>query len=96
MRTPIGPKTAATLVSCALMLATAAPASAISDEQACTDAGGTYTKQGGTASCAFPVGNSDNVKTTSQKGSFGSSHDEQRTNPGGNQPPGQQGGNSIE
>ena len=47
----------------------AAPASAISDEQACTDAGGTYVKEQGTASCQFPVGKSDNVKTTSQKGS---------------------------
>ena len=96
MRTRMEPKTAAALTSCALILATAAPASAISDEQACTDAGGTYVKQQGTASCSFPVGNSDNVKTTSQKGSFGSSHGEELTNPGGNQPPGQQGGNSIE
>jgi len=95
MRTPIGRKSAAALASGALLLAAASPASAISDEQACTDAGGTYTKDQGTASCAFPVGNSDNVKTTSQKGSFESSQGEQLTNPGGNQPPGQQGGDTI-
>ena len=89
-------KTVIGVVSAAALSLTAAPAFAISDEQACTDAGGTYTKSGGTASCAFPVGNSDNVKTTSQKGSFGSSHDEGLTNPGGNEPPGQQGGNTIE
>jgi hypothetical protein len=78
------------------LMVPAAPAFAISDEQACTDAGGNYVKEQGTASCQFPVGNSDNVKTTSQKGSFGSSHDETLTNPGGNQPPGQQGGNTLE
>jgi hypothetical protein len=77
-------------------LGTAVPAWAISDGQACIDAGGTYVKEQDTASCEFPVGNSDNVKTTSQKGSFGSSHDETPTNPGGNQPPRQQGGNTLE
>ena len=92
---PIGRRTAAGAAALGLLVA-AAPASAISDEQACTDAGGTYVKEQGTASCQFPVGNSDNVKTTSQKGSFGSSHDEALTNPGGNQPPGQQGGNTLE
>jgi hypothetical protein len=88
-------KSAAILASGALLLATAAPAFAASDEQACEAEGGTYVKQQGTAACQFPVGNSDNVKTTSQKGSFESSHGEQRTNPGGNQPPGQQGGDTI-
>jgi hypothetical protein len=78
------------------LLAAASPAFGASDAQACADAGGTYSKSGGTASCDFPVGNSDNVKTTSQKGSFGSSHDETLTNPGGNQPPGQQGGNTLQ
>jgi hypothetical protein len=84
------------VLTAAALSISAAPAFAISDEQACTDAGGTYTKDGGTASCAFPVGQSDNVKTTSQKGSFGSSHGETLENPGGNEPPGQQGGNTIE
>jgi len=78
------------------LMVPAAPAFAASDEQACTEAGGTYVKDGGTASCQFPVGNSDNTKTVSQKGSFGSSHDETLTNPGGNQPAGQQGGNRLE
>jgi hypothetical protein len=73
----------------------AAPASGISSEQACEDAGGTYVKTGGTADCQFPVGNSDNVKTTSQKGSFNSSHEEGLTNPGGTNPPGQQGGDTL-
>jgi len=85
----------AALLAVAALGATAAPALATSDAQACEDAGGTFVKDQGTASCQFPVGNSDNVKTTSQKGSFGSSHDETRTNPGGNQPPGQQGGDSL-
>jgi hypothetical protein len=82
-------------LSVTALAATAAPASAVSDEQACTEAGGTYDKERGTASCQFPVGNSDNVKTTSQKGSFESSHGEEFTNPGGNQPPGQQGGDTL-
>ena len=89
-------KTAVAGLAALGLLVAAAPASAISDEQACTDAGGNYVKEQGTASCQFPVGNSDNVKTTSQKGSFGSSHGETLTNPGGNQPPGQQGGNTLE
>ena len=88
-------KRAATGIAAFGLLVAAAPASAISDEQACTNAGGTFVKSGGTASCQFPVGNSDNVKTTSQKGSFQSSHPEAKTNPGGNQPPGQQGGDTI-
>jgi hypothetical protein len=88
-------KTAATGVVALGLLMSAAPAWAVSDEQACTDAGGTFVKSGGTASCQFPVGNSSNVKTTSQKGSFQSSHPETKTNPGGNQPPGQQGGDTI-
>jgi hypothetical protein len=89
-------KVAVVSLAGAFALALPATAGAISDEQACTDAGGTYTKAGGVASCAFPVGNSANVKTTSQKGSFGSSHDEALQNPGGNFPSGQQGGNTIE
>jgi hypothetical protein len=84
----------ATALTLGLMVP-AAPALAISDEQACEAEGGTYVKEQGTASCQFPVGNSLNVKTTSQKGSFESSHGETRTNPGGNQPPGQQGGDSL-
>lgn len=89
-------KSTAALVSGALLLATAAPAFGASDEQACEAEGGTYVKERGTAECQFPVGNSDNVKTVSQKGSFGSSHDEGFTNPGGNPPPGQQGGDRLE
>jgi hypothetical protein len=81
-------------VASALLLA-AAPAFAQSDAQVYTDAGGTYSKEGSTSFCAFPVGNSDNVKTTEQKGSFKSSHPEEKTNPGGNKPPGQQGGNTL-
>ena len=54
-----------------------------------------YVKDQGTASCVFPVGNSDNTKVTSQKGSFESSHGEEFTNPGGNEPPGQQGGDTL-
>jgi hypothetical protein len=92
---PTRGKLAAGLATFALLVA-AAPSFAASDEQACTDAGGTYVKEQGTASCQFPVGNSANVKTTSQKGSFGSSHDESLTNPGGNQPPGQQGGDTLQ
>ena len=77
------------------LMVPAVPAFAASDAQACEDAGGTFVKEQGTASCQFPVGNSDNVKTTSQKGSFESSQGETRTNPGGNQPPGQQGGDTL-
>ncbi len=77
------------------LLVTAAPAAAISDEQACIESGGTYFKDGGTSFCEYPVGNSDNVKTTSEKGSFSSSHPEELTNPGGNMPPGQQGGDTL-
>ncbi len=74
---------------------TAAPAVAASGAQACADAGGTYQKTGSTAQCVFPVGNSDNTKVTDQKGSFNSSHDEGYTNPNGNRPPGQQGGDTL-
>jgi hypothetical protein len=81
-------------VAAALLLATGS-ALAESSAQACSDAGGTYTKDGGTAICTFPVGNSDNTKTTDQKGSFSSSHPEEKTNPGGTKPPGQQGGNTL-
>lgn len=77
------------------LMAPAAPALAISDQQACEEAGGTFVKERGTAECQFPVGKSHNVKTTSQKGSFQSSHEETFTNPGGNQPPGQQGGDTL-
>ncbi len=66
-----------------------------SPETDCNAEGGTYYKDGPVAVCEFPVGSSDNVKTTDQKGSFNSSHTETKTNPGGNQPPGQQGGNDI-
>lgn len=78
------------------MLVAAAPASAASDAQACADAGGTFTKDQGTATCQFPVGSSDNTKDASQKGSFASSQGETFTNPGGNQPSGQQGGDRVQ
>jgi hypothetical protein len=81
-------------VTGALLLA-ATPASAISDGAACTEAGGTPVKEGGTSFCQFPVGNSDNTKIIDQKGSFKSSHEEGLTNPGGTKPPGQQGGNRL-
>jgi hypothetical protein len=84
----------ALLATAALALA-AAPAYAESDAQACEASGGTYTKTQGVSSCAFPVGNSHNVKTTFQKGSFESSHPEGLINPGGNLPPGQQGGDTL-
>jgi hypothetical protein len=74
----------------------AAPASAISDAGACEAQGGMYVKEQGTATCQFPVGSSDNTKDVSQKGSFGSSHNETLTNPGGNKPPGQQGGDQLQ
>jgi hypothetical protein len=88
-------KALASVLSVGALAISAAPAFAESDAQACEDAGGTYTKVQGVSSCAFPVGNSHNVKTTSQKGSFESSHPEGKTNPGGNQPPGQQGGDTL-
>ena len=62
-------KTAVAGLAALAFVVAATPASAISDEQACVDAGGTYVKKRGTASCQFPVGNSHNVKTISQKGS---------------------------
>jgi hypothetical protein len=78
------------------LLIVAAPAAAISDEQACFESGGiSYHKEGGTSFCEYPVGNSDNVKTTTQKGSYESSHGEGKINPGGNEPPGQQGGDTL-
>ena len=85
---------AALAIGAALAL-TPVAAMAASPADQCEAAGGTYANEGGTKSCAFPVGNSDNVKTTGQKGSFNSSHPESKTNPGGNQPPGQQGGNDL-
>lgn len=69
----------------------AGTAFADSDKQLCEAAGGTYTKVGSVSTCAFPVGNSHNVKTVDQKGSFKSSHPQGFINPGGNRPPGQQG-----
>jgi hypothetical protein len=74
-------RTALFAMASALLLA-ATPASAGSDAQACSDAGGTPSKEGGTSICTFPVGNSDNTKITEQKGSFQSSHPEEKTNPG--------------
>lgn len=62
-----------------------------SDAQLCEAAGGTYTKVGPVSTCEFPVGNSHNVKTDDQKGSFKSSHPEGYINPSGHRPPGQQG-----
>ena len=88
-------KLIAALAATALMAVAPSAVLAESPAQQCEAAGGTYSNDGGTKSCAFPVGNSDNVKTTSQKGSFNSSHPESKTNPGGNQPPGQQGGNDL-
>jgi hypothetical protein len=83
-------------VAVAGALAVPATAGAASPAQQCADAGGTFvTDANGVKSCQFPVGNSGNVKTTSQKGSFNSSQGETFTNPGGNQPGGQQGGNDI-
>ena len=69
----------------------AGTAFADSDEQICEAAGGTYTKVGSVSTCEFPVGNSHNVKTDDQKGSFKSSHPEGYINPSGHRPPGQQG-----
>jgi hypothetical protein len=87
--------TIAALLTAGAFAVSAAPALAESDEQACVAAGGTYTKTGSISSCAFPVGNSANVKTTFQKGSYESSHSEGKINPGGNLPPGQQGGDTL-
>ena len=87
--------TIAAIGAAALMAGGAGAALAASPAQECADAGGTYTKTGSTATCTFPVGNSDNTKVVDQKGSFNSSHDETFTNPGGTQPPGQQGGNDV-
>lgn len=88
-------KAIAGLAAAAVMALLPAVSLGESPAQQCAAAGGTYSNDGGTKSCAFPVGKSDNVKTTSQKGSFNSSHPESKTNPGGNQPPGQQGGNDL-
>ena len=68
---------------------------AASPEAECDAAGGTYTKSGSTATCTFPVGQSDNTKESTQKGSFNSSHDENYKHPGDSYPPGQQGGNDV-
>ena len=87
--------TIAAIGAAALMAGGAGAALGASAESQCEDAGGMYTKSGGTATCTFPVGNSDNTKVTDQKGSFNSSQGESLTNPGGTQPPGQQGGNDI-
>jgi hypothetical protein len=87
--------TVAAIGAAALMAGGASAALGASAESQCEAAGGTFTKSGGTSTCTFPVGNSDNTKVTDQKGSFNSSHDETLTNPGGTQPPGQQGGNDI-
>ena len=63
---------------------------AASDADACFASGGIdYVKEGGVGTCIYPVGNSDNTKEVSQKGSFASSQDSTLTNPGGNQPAGQ-------
>jgi hypothetical protein len=76
-------------------IVSATQASASSPEQQCVEAGGTYSKQSGTATCSFPVGKSHNTKTVDQKGSFNSSHDEVYNNPGGNAPGGQQDRNRV-
>lgn len=88
-------KAIAALAAAAVMALLPGVVMAESPREQCEAAGGIYSNQGGTKSCAFPVGKSHNVKTTSQKGSFNSSHPESKTNPGGNQPPGQQGGNDL-
>ena len=87
--------TIAAIGAAALIGGGAGAAFAASPADQCAAAGGTYSKDGGTATCTFPVGQSDNTKVTDQKGSFNSSHDETLTNPGGTQPPGQQGGNDV-
>jgi hypothetical protein len=87
--------TIAAIGAAALIAGGAGAAVAASPADECAAAGGTYTKSGSTAGCSFPVGKSDNTKTVDQKGSFNSSHDEEFTNPGGTQPPGQQGGNDV-
>jgi hypothetical protein len=87
--------TVAALGAAALIAGGAGAAVAASPADECTAAGGTYSKDGGTSTCTFPVGQSANTKVTDQKGSFNSSHDETLTNPGGTQPPGQQGGNDV-
>lgn len=71
------------LLAVALVMAFAAPAMAISPEQECVLAGGTYEKVGGTQTCTFtetPGNNQGGVtKETdeSQKGSSRSSHPEE-------------------
>jgi hypothetical protein len=87
--------TALLLAVTGALLVAVTPALAGSDATACFAAGGTPSKEGGTTICTFPVGNSDNTKITEQKGSFQSSHPEEKINPGGTKPPGQQGGNTI-
>lgn len=70
------------VVAGVLVATVAAPliASAISDEQACTDSGGVYSNDHGTKTCTYtttPGNNQGGVTKTeedSQKGSFSSSH----------------------
>ena len=88
-------KAIAAATAVAAIAIAAGPATSASPREQCEAAGGTYINSGGTKSCAFPVGKSGNTKTVSQKGSFNSSHPESFENPGGNLPPGQQGGNRL-
>lgn len=91
-------KILAGIVAIGALAIPAAPASAASAEQACFDSGGTsYDKVNGENICTYPVGNSDNTKTTTQKGSWSSDggHDEGYANPNGNMPPGKQGGDTL-
>lgn len=90
-------KVLAGIVAIGALAIPAAPASAASAEQACLDSGGTYDKVNGENICTYPVGQSDNTKITTQKGSWSSDggHDEGYTNPNGNMPPGQQGGDTL-
>ena len=76
-------------------LAMPLPALSQSSETQCELSGGDFDKDGSIATCSYPVGSSSNTKIIDQKGSFSSSHPETKTNPGGNQPPGQQGGNTL-
>jgi hypothetical protein len=88
-------KMLAGIVTVGALAIPATPAAAISSADACAADGGTYVKDGSTAQCVYPVGNSHNTKTTDQKGSFNSSHEEGYENPNGNRPPGQQGGDTL-
>jgi hypothetical protein len=90
-------KMLAGFVAIAALAIPAAPAMAVSPEQACIDSGGTYDKVNGLNTCTYPVGQSDNTKVTDQQGSWSSDggHDEGYTNPNGNEPPGKQGGDTL-